>query len=379
MKRISFLLIMVVACLETFGQRNPVDGYIITNQNDTVRGTVDYRTAEENCISCHFKADGEEAVREYLPADIKGYRFLSDGVYYVSRPVEIDGASKQVFVEFIIQGGVSLMQYTSPERDDYFIFVGEDGNEVTVKDDNYWPLSDNAQYLLRQRLIQRRALFQVFGKSAETLDKLCQTPFKAERLAPLVRQYDEAFCSEVTDCVQFVYDQKKSRRLETRLIIEGGMMLGDYVEQRYFDHSVLGHRLCLGVNVHSSRKAPALYYNIMVGISYWEMSGWTKETIVSGSLSPHVSPSMYWSDKQWLPELTLGAEYHFLYKKKHTPFVAAGFYMPNFVPGGLYGGIGYEIKAGRHKLRVSATYSATVFKMSKQRYKQLNATLGFVL
>ena len=59
-----------LTCMFSFGQRNPVDGYIITNQNDTIHGTIDYLTAAENCVSCHFKAKGQEAFKEYKPAQL---------------------------------------------------------------------------------------------------------------------------------------------------------------------------------------------------------------------------------------------------------------------------------------------------------------------
>ena len=77
------------------------NGYIVQNQNDTIRGQIAYQAYGKYLESCIFKSNGME--RQYFPADIDGYGF-DDGRYFAS------GISKDKFVEAHIIGELSLYQ-----------------------------------------------------------------------------------------------------------------------------------------------------------------------------------------------------------------------------------------------------------------------------
>jgi len=81
----SVLFLLSLLPLSLSAQVNPQQGYIITNENDTVRGTIDYLTDASNAKTCSFRKDGETVFKTYRPTDILGYRLNGDGVYYVSR------------------------------------------------------------------------------------------------------------------------------------------------------------------------------------------------------------------------------------------------------------------------------------------------------
>ena len=64
MKRLFFMNLLLMAVVssamaqQTAEPRNPVRGYVITNDNDTLWGTIDYLTGKENAEACHFQKDG---------------------------------------------------------------------------------------------------------------------------------------------------------------------------------------------------------------------------------------------------------------------------------------------------------------------------------
>lgn len=369
MKQFSLTIFILLTAVTAAAQRNPVEGYIITNQNDTIQGVIDYRTTAENCVSCFFKTAGEADFRQYLPGDIKGYRFASDGVYYISRTITIENKPLHSFVEFLIQGGVSLMHYVSVGRYDYYIFIGEDGKEVVVKDDQYKSNSEKAPYLFKERLKQRRELFPIFEKSTDMLDQLCKMPYKSENLTNLVHKYDETFCSDQV-CVRYEYDRKKSKNFETRVFLEGGWFDCDYIkgpdfalddEQttwRCYDHSAQGLRLGVGLQMHSSRSFPALYYNVKFSLGYADLSG-TEETITS--IRTKREP---WTNELWLAEFSLGAEWHPFYRQTSSPYLALGVNSVLLDFNGMYAGVGYQFPVGKHQVRLSASYTYSFFKNS---------------
>ena len=79
------MLLLAMISMRLAAQVNPQKGYVITNENDTVYGTIDYLTDAQNVKACLFQKAGESEYKSLSPSDIKGYRLADDGIYYVSR------------------------------------------------------------------------------------------------------------------------------------------------------------------------------------------------------------------------------------------------------------------------------------------------------
>ena len=93
MKRLSVLFIMLCLSAILCAKDNYEQGYIITNQQDTISGWINLRTDKNNQKRCEFKQDLELAAKIYLPEDIAGYRFTDSGKYYVSREIRLNETS----------------------------------------------------------------------------------------------------------------------------------------------------------------------------------------------------------------------------------------------------------------------------------------------
>ena len=124
-------LILAIAMLAIFAtttmaQTNPKPGYIITNDGDTVRGIIDFRTNEKLSKQCDFWANGGSEGKIYKPGDIEGFRFDNGGKYFVTRRLALFGDPQLYFVEFMVQGKMNLY-CVAYDRDEYFFFEREDG------------------------------------------------------------------------------------------------------------------------------------------------------------------------------------------------------------------------------------------------------------
>lgn len=96
----SFVLIAdTLLCQNDF--RN---GFIITLEQDTIIGQVDYRSNSNNYKSCIFKGEQEESV--YYPDEILGFGYDHDK-FFLSQIVE--GS----FVEVLVLGEISLFKSTN--------------------------------------------------------------------------------------------------------------------------------------------------------------------------------------------------------------------------------------------------------------------------
>ena len=66
-------LLLSISFLSTWAQVNPQEGYIITLQHDTLRGTIDYRAEQRNIRQCDFKKEGTQEFVTYKPGEIECY------------------------------------------------------------------------------------------------------------------------------------------------------------------------------------------------------------------------------------------------------------------------------------------------------------------
>lgn len=48
-----------------------MQGYIITNEGDTIHGTIDYRSDAKNARECHFMAEGQDEYKTFVPDSLE--------------------------------------------------------------------------------------------------------------------------------------------------------------------------------------------------------------------------------------------------------------------------------------------------------------------
>lgn len=103
MKRLLTLIFAMVAlCSIAFGQAGFREGYVITIQNDSIKGQVNFRSPKSNYAVCKFKVNG--VVKEYLPSEIKGYGILGDRFFQ-------SGVIENIFVEVLISGELTVYKH----------------------------------------------------------------------------------------------------------------------------------------------------------------------------------------------------------------------------------------------------------------------------
>ena len=347
-RKVLVVLLMLWQTMVATAQRNPVEGYIITLSNDTVMGTIDYLTDVENCRACVFKALGESTFKTYGPDEIRAYRFADNGVYYVSRDLMVHGEDIKAFVEFLLQGGVSLYHYT--DKHDHYLFVNEQGKMSELIDDHLDSHSMDYPNKVRARRGRMADMQAVLYKDKKTVEQLLTLPYESRPLTALVRRYDERFCTEEGDCVQFQYDRKRSRLYSSRrLRFEAGYVLGVYDggDGRNKAHMEMP-RVGIGLEVRSARIDPNLSLLYMLSFSYLNLRG-------------HFSPDRYhdpddeWHDKAPLIELSVGGAYRFCPQWRHRPYVHGAVSLVDLTIFGLQAGVGYDFAIGsKQHLQLSA-------------------------
>lgn len=102
------------------------DGFITTNEGDTLRGLVKYRDGAQVYKTCVFKESKNQKTKTYSPDDIAGYGFIND-THFESHEIDTGGSYPQRhFIELVVRGNMNLYRF----KDRFF--VRKDGQDLRI-------------------------------------------------------------------------------------------------------------------------------------------------------------------------------------------------------------------------------------------------------
>ena len=395
MRKLLCTFVMLLGILPAKAQTNPQAGYVITNDNDTLRGTIDYRTDAKNARSCLFMADGETAYKEYLPSEIKGYRLSDIGACYVTRTFPIDGEQRTFFAEYLLEGGVSLYRHKESTVE-YFYLVDADGRVATIRETgDVIHLRDDQITAQRIKLVEAT---QIFQKSQKTLKELWAMPqVSAGQLLKLTKAYNKEFYAEAGETEFYQKDIRSSDGIIAHLRFEAGVGISNMKflpnSPQYYDPIETTSLLPI-VGVGTDVILPRLSKNLMLQVMLY----------YSYNKGDPAQEKHYPFKREWTFHdvcLQVGAAYSFLPEKRISPLIRAGVSLDyllgletehmegyhatnkvslnkSFSPR-YYVGLGVESKLGTHKVSLTANYVMRNFGSIGLQAPMFTVMAGFVL
>ena len=374
--RVFAMTCMLCLSMCSFAQKNPVAGYIITLQGDTINGTIDFLSRGKSALACLFKADNEDEYTSYLPTQILGYRLANNGVYFVSRKFPVDDKERWIFAEYILQGSVSLYRYEVSWTDVTYYFVNENGELAVLKDPgelkNY--TADDAFDIKLEALKPAMAMFD---KSDKAKNKLWTKSLTAENLLLITREYNKEYCKGGDESVVFEYSAAKSSAVDLRLYVEGGVFTGNVDLGDDFYPDMSGVHLGIGGEWFFPRVNDHFSMQILLALNRVSGSGDSRPQVNKwGNVEYH-----NWNVKFYDIHVQGGVNYRLLPKSLVTPVLSGGLLfnvpyinengdkgmLPSSESGktvpfdvGLYFGGGAEFKLGRQRLSLTARYELPV-------------------
>ena len=354
-KILTIVTSLTFVFLEVSAQINPMQGYIITNEGDTIHGTIDYRSDAKNARECHFMAEGQKEYKTFAPADIKGYRFAGNGIYYVTRTFTVDGQQKTFFAEYLLQGGVSLYRHKENDTDYYFL-VGEDGRVGTVKNDGVLIATPKEADKAKREALREAS--QIFAKSSKAQRELWLREITAENLTKVTRDYDMEYCTAAGDCVQFRYYSKRARSIQVRLRVQAALGLGinsleptkdAYDKDNNQTMTALVPQIGVGADFLFPRSNKHWSLQALALLSYWNMSKEMRD--------------MYYSKEGEISELKylnlevqLGAVYSFKPEDKVSPVLQAGLAAEQSISPKIKNLVGYHVGKGTEEMHAAVGF-----------------------
>ena len=397
-------LILAIAMLAIFAtttmaQTNPKPGYIITNDGDTVRGIIDFRTNEKLSKQCDFWANGGSEGKIYKPGDIEGFRFDNGGKYFVTRRLALFGDPQLYFVEFMVQGKMNLY-CVAYDRDEYFFFEREDGEMAQLTNRAFLTsssLQDEKDKLeeKKEQYGKVKVLLQDSWKAAAEMTGIDMT---RKQLVKVVRDYHNDVCTDGSSCVVYEYNEK-SDKSKTHVKTFTGFA---YYSHERTDNQDLGadenysggaFEIGLGVEVGIERVMKG--GSVEAGLAYSPKTSFEHDVMVRGGQEP--SHTVY--EKGRLA-LSLGVVKCFG-KGRVLPIVrGGGFYVKHFGNHetryyksrqivdlswestshfGIYLGAGIQMAVGRHYARLHGDWYKSLESSSKGNMMKWGVTAEFAL
>lgn len=312
-KLIAIIILFTFLSPGIFSQSNFKNGFIITNNSDTIFGLVKNNGKKKNSLRCNFKKDSEAEIISYNPGDIKAYRFI-DGKYYVSRSLNSSNAEK-VFLEFLFEGITDLYFYSDKTGEHYLVEKNNEGLEE-LKNETLIRTSDNDQLQVKYEKESNEymgVLKNYFLDGPLTLKKVEGISLSQNSLINIAQDYHNEVCPDML-CTNY---RKNNVKPEYNFGIITGLSVSDiriynttYTDFLKIDSFSVSLCPSIGifVNIHDASISERLSLHLETTVNRYKFS--TEETTLNiiGIKMPVVFK--YTFDSKYIqPSLLLGLAY----------------------------------------------------------------------
>jgi hypothetical protein len=203
--RFNLTLISLLCFSGLIAQTNYRPGYVIANNNDTLKGFIDYRGDARNSKKCDFKQSPDSKVIEFLPKDIKAFRF-NDGKFYVSKKIISEKNESTVFLEFLVNGIADLYYLKEDNDEDHYFIEKSDGTmfELASKEEL---TNKNGKTYVHEYKKYTGLLKIAFADCPKIFPLIDQTLLEEKPLIDLTKKYHNYVCDSMK-CI--IYEKQIS-------------------------------------------------------------------------------------------------------------------------------------------------------------------------
>ncbi|GAB6011381.1 hypothetical protein [Viscerimonas tarda] len=223
MKKILITLLLFSSLILANAQSNYKAGYVITNNNDTLKGLIDFRSDEANAKICKFKTSETAEEQRLQPGEIKAFRFIDEGKYYVSRAASIQDKAENLFIEYLVQGKVNMYYYKQGSENEYYFLEKEDGT--------LHPFTKKADEIVQNKKVTdnkyKGVLLYLLQDCPPINNKIEKTGFDRESMVELAKEYHAEMCLPGEECIVFENDYKKNF-VVFKLSLYAGVFIKNY-------------------------------------------------------------------------------------------------------------------------------------------------------
>lgn len=394
-KTIICLLLMIVT-LTAGAQTNPKPGFIITNNGDTIRGNIDFRTNEKLAKQCDFRADGGSESKTYKPGEIEGFRFDDGGKYFVTRRLNVTGEPELFFAEFMVQGMMNLY-CVAYNRDEYFFFEREDGEMAQLTNRAFLTSSSlqDEKDKLQEKKEQYGKVKYLLKDSWKAVQDMNEKDMSRKKLVNVVRDYHNDVCTDGGTCIVYEYNEK-SEEAKTHFKAFAGYAYYSHertVYQNLEDENYHGGTVEFGLGVETDIERVMKGGSLEISLAYSPKASFEHDVMVRGGHAPshtvYERSRMTWSlgvvkrfgNGHIQPLVRVGGFYVLHFGNKETRYYMSEKIVDltwgNTSHAGVYLGAGVQMPLGKHYARLHGDWYKSL--ISKGNMMRWGLTAEFAL
>jgi hypothetical protein len=199
-KNVLFAYVLSITTQFCVAQTDFRPGFVVKKSGDTLHGEIDYRGDMTMKSDCRFQAQKGGTETVFSPDELISFRF-KESKYFVSRVWK----EEKLFLEYLINGKVSIYYYRDKEGDHYLI--DKEGVKMSEFPKEEEIVSRNGKQYFQKPTKHINLLGYYMSDAPELFEKIKNVQ-KAEH-QPLIRiaqQYHTAICKDKT-CV--IYEKKQ--------------------------------------------------------------------------------------------------------------------------------------------------------------------------
>ncbi len=273
-----------IACLFLFinafaiAQKNYIKGVIITNDNDTIHGTINYLNWDKNPDAVQFVKEGTTEEISYKPIQIKAFIVATD--YYESAIVAIDNSTKQlehlshspdpvmvkdtVFLSAYVIGKVGLY-YFKDKTDRKHFFIKKNNLMQELINNYFYFYNEGIDELIKSEKYKRQLIMEM-DDCEGIIDDIKKLTYTSVELSRLFKKYN--LCKNVTP----LFVKKREKFIFEPTLIAGfsstkfhfESTVPNYLQEAHFNRSSdLVFGIAVNIVIPRKRKALSLYNEFM--------------------------------------------------------------------------------------------------------------------
>jgi hypothetical protein len=235
MKKIAiiFATICILLPLSLSSQRAIIPGFIIHNSGDTTYGFLKKQSGRAASSRCIYYSDKKGEATEYLPGQLKGYRY-NNGKLYVSKAVTHEKDTALIFMEYLIKG-VNSIYFSSDSRGEHY-YIEKAGTRLVELSEELAIYKDNTAKPIKFRG-KLRAIMADCDSIAPAIEK---AELSHISLINLSKTYHNYVCPN-DECI--IYERKNNK-----VVIDHNFIIGVSSNKYNFANSIISdYRPCFQV------------------------------------------------------------------------------------------------------------------------------------
>ncbi|NDW17302.1 hypothetical protein D0T53_00040 [Dysgonomonas sp. 216] len=279
MKQVYTLLLLVLPILIS-AQSNYKEAYYITNNNDTVYGLINFASDKTNNRECKYKPEKDAKVQVFHPGDILGYRFVNEGLFYKTKEFTLHDVHQNLFLQYMVDGIVSLYYFSDSDNLSYFLFEDEKGENILITkkrdkltDDGYVP---DIEY--------RNILKNSFMSNVSDTSLIDDLKFSQQSMIDFTKKYHEEVCTTGELCI--TYEEKNTDRSYAKFKISAytGLSFNKY-KLKVLDKNIEQTSPVLGAILEVSEPRLSQSFSVLLDLSVTRIEGNVKKSNYSDNIN----------------------------------------------------------------------------------------------